>query len=95
MLADLGYSVFALDMFGKGIRPSEVKERKRLTGVLYKDRKKMRRLMNGALEEAKRIGLNVSNAASVGYCFGGTSVLEWAKSGAPLIPFQIINTGRV
>ena len=87
MLADLGYSVFALDMFGKGVRPAEVKERKRLTGALYKDRKKMRRLMDGALKEAKKIGLNISNAVTVGYCFGGTSILEWAKSGAPLKGF--------
>jgi dienelactone hydrolase len=64
--------------------PSEISERKRLTGALYKDRKRMRMLMDGALKEAKKIGLNTSNAGAVGYCFGGTSVLEWAKSGVAL-----------
>jgi dienelactone hydrolase len=87
MLKKMGYSVFALDMFGKGIRPAEISERKRLTGALYKDRTRMRKLMNGALSEAKKLGLNVKNASTVGYCFGGTSVLEWAKSGANLNGF--------
>lgn len=87
MLKDQGYSVFALDMFGKGIRPEAISERKRLTSALYKDRKRMRKLMNGALAEAQKLGLNIKNASSVGYCFGGTSVLEWAKSGAPLNGF--------
>jgi len=87
MLAKLGYSVFALDMFGKGIRPAEVAERKKLTGELYKDRNKMRRLMDGALKAAKDNGLNTQNAVVVGYCFGGTSILEWAKSGVDLKGF--------
>ncbi len=87
MLADLGYSVFALDMFGKGVKADTLAKRKQLTGALYKNRKKMRSLMDGALKAAKDQRLNVGNASVVGYCFGGTSVLEWAKSGAPLKGF--------
>lgn len=87
MLADLGYSVFAVDMFGKGIRPEEVAERRKLTRGLYADRPKMRLLMNGALQKAKSLGLNTSNAVALGYCFGGTSILELAKSGANLKGF--------
>ena len=41
MLADLGYAVFALDLFGAGVRPTEIKDKRQHTGELYKDRKKM------------------------------------------------------
>ena len=87
MFFDLGYSVFAIDMYGKGIRPQEVKDKKSMTKSLYSDRTKMRKLMNTALLEAKRNGLNTQNAVAIGYCFGGTSILEWAKSGIKLKAF--------
>lgn len=45
MLADLGYSVFAADLFGKGIRPVELDEKRKLTGELYSNRQKMRDLL--------------------------------------------------
>ena len=38
MLVALGYSVFAVDLFGAGVRPTAVEERKKLTGALYQDR---------------------------------------------------------
>ena len=40
MLAELGYAVFAADLFGKGVRPTEVRDRRQHTGELYKDRAK-------------------------------------------------------
>lgn len=87
MLYDLGYSVFAIDMYGKGVRPQEVKDKKAMTKSLYANRKKMRALMNGSLKKAKEEGLNTKNAIALGYCFGGTSILEWAKSGVKLKGF--------
>lgn len=93
MLSDLGYSVFAIDMFGKGERPQEVEKKKAKTGELYKDRKKMRMLLNEGFKAAQKAGLNVKNAATVGYCFGGTTILEWAKAGAPLKGFVSFHGG--
>ena len=87
MFFDLGYSVFLIDMYGKGIRPKKLKEKKNMTSSLYSDRDKMRVLMNSALSEATKLGLNTANSVAVGYCFGGTSILEWAKSGARLKGF--------
>lgn len=87
MLFDLGHSVFLIDMYGKGNRPQEFKAKKAMTKSLYSDRAKMRLLMNSALAVAKNKGLNVKNSMAVGYCFGGTSILEWAKSGANLKAF--------
>ncbi|MGB5985446.1 MAG: dienelactone hydrolase family protein, partial [Desulfobacterales bacterium] len=84
MLADLGYAVFAADLFGAGVRPTEMKDKRQHTGELYKDRQKMRALMSGALEEAKKQGANIQNGVAAGYCFGGAAVLELARSGADL-----------
>jgi len=93
MLADLGYAVFAADLFGAGVRPTEVKDKRQHTGELYKDREKMRALMKGALDAAKERGANVKNAVAVGYCFGGAAVLELARSGADLKGFATFHGG--
>jgi dienelactone hydrolase len=93
MLSDLGYAVFALDLFGAGVRPTEVKDKRQHTGELYKDREKMRALMKGALDTAKNKGASVENAVAMGYCFGGAAVLELARSGADLKGFATFHGG--
>lgn len=93
MLADLGYAVFAADLFGAGVRPTEVTDKRQHTGELYKDRKKMRALLNGALVTAKAQGADVDKAVAMGYCFGGAAVLEWARSGADLKGFVTFHGG--
>ncbi|MCL6416801.1 dienelactone hydrolase family protein [Aestuariirhabdus sp. Z084] len=93
MLADQGYSVFAADLFGAGVRPTEVKDKRQHTGELYKDREKMRTLMNGALAAALKLGGNTDNAVAAGYCFGGAAVLELARAGSPLKGFVTFHGG--
>lgn len=93
MLADIGYGVFAADLFGAGVRPTEVKDKLQHTGELYKDREKMRTLLKAALETAKFKGANIHNAVAMGYCFGGTAVLELARSGADLKGFVTFHGG--
>ncbi|MFZ7128047.1 MAG: dienelactone hydrolase family protein [Desulfobacterales bacterium] len=93
MLSDLGYSVFAADLFGAGVRPAETEERRKLTGELYQDREKMRSLLYGALEAAEAQGANIGNAVAIGYCFGGAAVLEMARSGADLKGFVTFHGG--
>ena len=93
MLADLGYAVFAMDLFGAGVRPTEMKDKRQHTGELYKNREKMRSLMKGALDTAKEKGARIDNAVVVGYCFGGAAVLELARSGAELKGFATFHGG--
>ena len=93
MLADLGYAVFAADLFGKGVRPTEVADKKRHTGELYKDRAMMRALVQGAVDTAKRQGANTGNAIVMGYCFGGAAALEYARSGADAKGFVTFHGG--
>ncbi len=93
MLADMGYAVFAADLFGAGVRPTEVKDKRQHTGELYKDRSRMRALIQGALDIAQSRGANTGNAVAMGYCFGGAAVLELARSGAPMKGFVTFHGG--
>jgi len=93
MLADMGYAVFAADLFGAGIRPTEVKDKRQHTGELYKDRTRMRALVQAAVDAAKERGGRVDNAVVMGYCFGGAAVLEYARSGADMKGFATFHGG--
>lgn len=93
MLAEQGYDVFAADLFGAGIRPTEETDRRQHTGELYKDRQKMRALLDGALKTAAAQGANINNAVVMGYCFGGAAVLEFARAGADVKGFVTYHGG--
>ena len=93
MLVRLGYSVFAADLFGAGVRPTEIADKRQHTGELYKDRSKMRALMSGALERAKLQGADSDKVVVMGYCFGGAAVLEFARSGIDLKGFVTFHGG--
>ncbi|MDP5071509.1 MAG: dienelactone hydrolase family protein [Congregibacter sp.] len=93
MLAAQGYSVFAADLYGTNVRPTETQDKIARSGELYEDREKMRALMRGALTAAGEQGGDVANAVILGYCFGGTAVLELARSGEPLKGFASFHGG--
>ena len=93
MLAKMGYTVFAADLFGAGVRPTEVQDKRQHTGELYQDRAKMRALIQAALATAESKGGNVHNGVAMGYCFGGAAVLEFARSGADMKGFVTFHGG--
>ncbi len=93
MLARKGVAVFAADLYGAGIRPTKVEDKRMHTGELYQDREKMRTLMRGALEKAEALGADTDRAVAMGYCFGGAAVLELARSGADLDGFVTFHGG--
>ena len=78
-----------------GLTEYEVKRANMLshTGELYKDRDKMRTLLQSALTAAKSKGGDVHNAVAVGYCFGGAAVLEFARSGVDMKGFVTFHGG--
>ena len=93
MLVRLGYTVFAADLFGVGVRPTRVEDKRRYTGELYQDRAKMRALIGGALKKAESLGADTGRAVVMGYCFGGAAVLEYARSGADMKGFVTFHGG--
>lgn len=93
MLGELGYTVFAADMYGTGVRPTETAEKKKMTGSLYSDRKRMRSLLQGAIEAAEKEGVDTKSGVAMGYCFGGAVVLELARSGTEMKGFVSFHGG--
>ncbi len=93
MLNEMGYNVFAVDMFGKDIRPEEVDHRRALTGDLYKDREKMRALMQGGLDYAYSLAGKKGKTVVMGYCFGGAVTLEAARAGMAVDGFATFHGG--
>ncbi len=82
-LAGMGYVAFAADMYGDGKSTTDPKEAGRLATAVKSDRNLMRERAKAGLEVLKKQeAVDPSRVAAIGYCFGGTSVLELARSGA-------------
>ena len=84
-LADMGYVAFAVDIYGKGVRPANKEEAAALATKYKTDRKLLRQRVLAGLDQLKKNPhVDPNRIAAIGYCFGGTTVLELARSGAPV-----------
>ena len=84
MLAEMGYNVFAADIYGKGIRPQPPEAGKE-AGKYKGDRTLYRARLTAALDWLKADErTDVRKVAAIGYCFGGTGVLELARAGTEI-----------
>jgi len=85
MLARLGYNVFCVDIYGKGIRPDNPKDAAVEAGKYKSNRPLLRTRVNAGLEVLRKHELtDPKRIAAIGYCFGGTTVIELARSGADI-----------
>ena len=85
-LAKLGYVAFAADMYGDGKTTTDPAEAPKLAGPVMNDRALMRARVNAAFDQLKmQAQVDPARIAAIGYCFGGTSVLELARSGTPVL----------
>lgn len=84
-VAKLGYAAFAADIYGKGVRPKTADDAGKLAGQYKGDRGLLRKRVMAALTAlTKQQGVDAKRLAAIGYCFGGTTVLELARAGAPV-----------
>ena len=84
-LAKLGFTAFAVDMYGKGVYAKDHEEAGKLAGVFFNDRALMRRRALAGLEQLKKLPfVEQGKLGAIGYCFGGTTVLELARAGTDL-----------
>jgi dienelactone hydrolase len=84
-LANLGYIAFAVDIYGKGVRAKNREEAAKLAGMYRSDRGLMRARAAAGLEALRQQPqVDGSRIAAIGYCFGGGTALELARSGAQL-----------
>jgi dienelactone hydrolase len=85
MLAEMGYIAFAVDVYGRGIRPSNVNEAREQAMKYYGDRVLFRERLAAGLAQLKgNPRVDAARIAAIGYCFGGGGVLELARSGADI-----------
>ncbi len=85
MLAGLGYVAFAADIYGKGVRPKNAQEASAEAGKYYQDRMLWRARAKAGLDFlASRPEVDPNRLGVMGYCFGGGTSLELARSGAPV-----------
>ncbi len=83
MVAQLGYVAFAPDIYGKAKRPKNKDEAGKLSGQFKGDRALLRRRVSLGLAQLTADKLvDTTKTAAIGYCFGGTTVLELARAGA-------------
>lgn len=82
-LAEMGYVAFAVDMYGKGKLTKDPQEAMRWAGPFRTDRQLMRDRVKAALDVLlANEHVDPAKIGAIGYCFGGTTVLELARSGA-------------
>jgi len=85
-LAGLGYVAFVADMYGDAKTTDNPAEAGKLATELKPNPEKFRARTKAALDAmrgtAATSGLDKSKIGAIGYCFGGSAVLELARSGA-------------
>jgi dienelactone hydrolase len=83
--AELGYVAFALDYHGGGIPLQNRDEINARLTLLYDNPQRARAIAAAGLDVLlAQPRADPSRVAAIGYCFGGTLVLELARSGADL-----------
>jgi dienelactone hydrolase len=86
-IAGRDYVIFMGDMYGKDLRPKGSQEARAATKPLYADRSLLRKRVVAAFDELKKLAANhaapvdATQLAAIGFCFGGTSVLDLARTG--------------
>ena len=84
-LASLGYVAFAVDMYGDGKTTEHPKEAGAMAGEVRKNQKEWLARANAGLDILrKNPHVDASKLASIGYCFGGSTSLALANSGADI-----------
>jgi dienelactone hydrolase len=89
-IAAQDYVVFVADMFGKDAQPANTEAAGKAVGALYGDRPLLRARAEAAHATAikqvaaLKLPADVSKVAAIGFCFGGATALEMARSGLDL-----------
>ena len=85
---DYGYAVFAIDMFGRDALPESADAGIAAIRALYADRPELRARVASAARQVmatiaeRKLAIDTRVHCAIGFCFGGATVLEYARSGA-------------
>jgi dienelactone hydrolase len=84
-LAELGYVGFAADIYGNGINANDNQEALALMMPLFMDRQELRNRICAAYQTVSNLPIvDVKRIGAIGFCFGGLTVIELLRSGAPV-----------
>ena len=85
MLAKLGYTALAVDMYGDGKTADHPKDAGAFSSAVMKNLPEAKARFEAALALLKQQpNVDAEKAAAIGYCFGGAVVLEMARQGVDL-----------
>lgn len=85
MLARLGYVAFGADVYGAGVRPGD-DTAGQVAGSFYQDLPLLRARATAGLDRLRQDpDVDPSRIVVMGYCFGGSTALELARTGADLV----------
>lgn len=85
MLAELGYTAFALDMYGDGRQAHHPDEAGKFASEVMKNQVLAKARFDGALKVLRgQKTVDPKRIAAIGYCFGGAVVLQMARYGEDL-----------
>jgi dienelactone hydrolase len=85
MLAELGYTAMALDMYGEGKQAHHPEEAGKFATEVKTNLPLSRAKFKAAMELLQsQPSVDPKRIAAIGYCFGGAVVLEMARSGMDL-----------
>lgn len=86
MLAEMGYIAMAVDMYGDGKLAENPDEAGKAATPFYQNPAFAKQRMDAALAKAKTFEqADTSKVLAIGYCFGGSMVLNYAKMGSPVL----------
>jgi dienelactone hydrolase len=84
-LAEMGYLAMAVDMYGNGKTAANPQEALAYAMPFYSNPQLAKARFDAALNKIKTYAqADTANVAAIGYCFGGSMVLNVAKMGDPL-----------
>ncbi|NZA26437.1 dienelactone hydrolase family protein [Luteimonas sp. SJ-92] len=97
-LAGDGRVVLVADVYGKGVRPANRDEARQQVMQVYSDggtalRRRVAAAVQALSGQAGRVPVDPARIAAIGFCFGGSAVLELARSGADVAGVVSVHGG--
>lgn len=94
MLADLGYTALAVDMYGDGKQARHPDDAGKFSGMVMRNIDEARARFKAALHLLKsQSTVDSTKIAAIGYCFGGSVVLTMANAGENLDAVAAFHSG--
>lgn len=94
MLANLGYTTIAVDMYGDGKQANHPSDAGKFAGSVMKNLPEAKARFNAAMALlTKHESVDATKIAAIGYCFGGSVALTMANSGFDLDAVAAFHSG--